>query len=142
MTLAFSRALAVLVGIVTLLAAVGRRRQQLLDPAAVLLWADDLLLGGFLLYGAWRVGADERSGRPILAAAWGFTTGLSYYSFFDQLQRLSGSDPSGAAPVWVIAVKGVLLVLGTAGMVAALRGLGGEKVPATREEGKGIRQKG
>jgi hypothetical protein len=122
-TVRFSRALAIVVGIITLLAEVARRRQQLLDPAAVLLWTDDLLLGGFLLYGAWRLGADEHSGRPVLAAAWGFMTGMSYYSLFEQLQRLAGPDPSGAAPPWVIALKIVLLVLGVAGMVAALRGL-------------------
>ncbi len=109
------------VGIITLLSEVARRRQQLLDPAAVLLWTDDLLVGGFLLYGAWRHGADERSGRPVLAAAWGFMTGMSYYGLFEQLQRLSGPDPSGAAPSWVIALKVVLLVLGVAGMVATLQ---------------------
>ena len=135
MTLRFSRALAIVVGIITLLAEVARRRQQLLDPATVLLWTDDLLLGGFLLYAAWRVGTEEHSGRPVLAAAWGFMTGMSYYGLFEQLHRLAGSDPSAAAPSWVIALKVVLLVLGIAGMVAAIRGLarpgGGPTVPAS-----------
>jgi hypothetical protein len=79
-----------------------------------------MLLGGFLLYGAWRVASDRRTGRAILAAAWGFMCGLAYYSFFGQLQRLAEPDPSGLAPVWVIAVKGVGLVLGIVGMVTAL----------------------
>jgi hypothetical protein len=119
--LSFSRALAQFVGIVTPLSEVARRQHQLLDPAAVPLWIDDMLLGGFLLYGAWRVASDQRTGRPILAAAWGFMCGLAYYSFFGQLQRLAEPDPSGLAPVWVIAVKGVGLVLGVVGMVAALQ---------------------
>ncbi len=120
--LSFSRALAMVVGIVTPLAEVARRRSQMLDPAAVPLWIDDMLLGGFLLYGAWRVASDRRTGRAILAAAWGFMCGLAYYSFFGQLQRLAEPDPSGLAPVWVIAVKGVGLVLGIVGMVTALVG--------------------
>ena len=119
-TLTFSRRLAVFVGVITLVAEVARRRQQLLDPAAVPLWIDDVLLGGFLLYGAWRVGADLPAGRPVLAAAWGFMCGMAYYSFFGQLQRLAEPDPSGLAPVWVIAVKGVGLALGIIGLVTAL----------------------
>ena len=120
MTLSFSRGLAVFVGVITLVAEVARRRQQLLDPAAIPLWIDDVLLGGFLLYGAWRVAADPPAGRPVLAAAWGFMCGMAYYSFFGQLQRLAEPDPSGLAPVWVIAVKGVGLALGSIGLVTAL----------------------
>lgn len=119
--LSFSRALAVFVGVTTLLSEVVRRREQLLDRAAVLLWIDDVLLAGFLLYGAWRVSSSGTEGRPILAAAWGFTCGLAYYSLFDQVHRLASPASSGAAPVWVIAVKGVLLAVGIAGMVTALR---------------------
>ena len=122
MTLSFSRALAVFVGVITLLAEIARRRHQLLDPAAVPLWIDDVLLAGFLLYGAWRVAADQQAGRPVLAAAWGFMCGLTYYSFFGQLQRLTEPDPSGLAAVWVVAVKGVGLVLGVLGLVTALKG--------------------
>jgi len=121
-TLSFSRALAVFVGVITLIAEIARRRHQLLDPAALPLWIDDVLLAGFLLYGAWRVAADQQTGRPVLAAAWGFMCGLTYYSFFGQLQRLAEPDPSGLAPVWVVAVKGVGLALGIVGLVTALKG--------------------
>jgi len=120
--LSFSRRLALFIGIITPLAEVARRRHQLLDPVFIPSWIDDMLLGGFLLYGAWRVASDPRTGRPVLAAAWGFMCGLAYYSFFGQLQRLAEPDPSGLAPVWVIAVKGVGLVLGIVGMVTALQG--------------------
>jgi hypothetical protein len=119
-TLSFSRGLAVFVGVITLAAEVARRRQQLLDPAAIPLWIDDVLLGGFLLYGAWRVAADRPAGRPVLAAAWGFMCGMAYYSFFGQLQRIAEPDPSGLAPVWVIVVKGVGLALGIIGLITAL----------------------
>jgi len=46
---------------------------------------DDYILGAFLLYGAWRVGKDVRSGQRFLAAAWGFMCGMAYLSFFGQL---------------------------------------------------------
>jgi len=120
-TFAFSRALAIIVGVITVLSEVARRRQQLLEPAAVLLWLDDMLLGGFLLYGAWRAGADAQSGRPSLTAAWGFMCGLAFYSFFEQVQRLAGPDRSGLAPVWVIVLKALLLAIGVAGLMGALR---------------------
>ena len=122
MSLSFSRALALFIGIITPLAEVARRRSQFLDPAAVPLWIDDMLLAGFLLYGAWRTGLHPPTGRPVLAAAWGFMCGMTYYSFFGQLQRLAEPDPSGLAPMWVVGVKGVGLMLGIAGMVTALKG--------------------
>ena len=120
MALSFSRALALFVGIITPLAELARRRQQLLDPAAIPLWIDDMLLAGFLLYGAWRTRSHSAAGRPVLAAAWGFMCGMAYYSFFGQLQLLAAPDPSGLAPMWVIAVKGIGLALGIAGLVTAL----------------------
>ena len=122
MTLAFSRALAIVVAVITLLSEVARRRQQLLEPAAVLFWLDDLLLAAFLLYGAWRARDGKPSGRPSLTAAWGFMCGLAFYSFFEQIQHLAAPDRQGLAPVWVIVVKAVLLALGIVGLVTALRG--------------------
>lgn len=121
MTLAFSRALAIVVGVITLLSEVARRRQGLLEPGAVLFWIDDFLLAVFLLYAAWRAGADERFGRPHLTAAWGFMCGMAFYSFFEQIHWLAGTDRSGLAPVWVIVLKAVLLAVGIVGLIAALR---------------------
>ena len=136
MTFAFSRALAIIVGVITVLSEVARRRQQLLEPAAVLLWLDDMLLAGFLLYGAWRAGADAQSGRPSLTAAWGFMCGLAFYSFFEQVQRLAGPDRSGLAPVWVIVLKALLPAIGVAGLVGALRSDGSFPNDATIRDSK------
>ena len=121
-SLSFSQALAVFTGIITLSAEVVRRRQQLLDAAAVPLWMDDALLAVFLLYGAWRIRSHPAAGRAVLAAAWGFMCGLNYYGLFDQLLRPAASDPSSLVPVWVTAVKGAGLALGIVGMVTAMMG--------------------
>jgi hypothetical protein len=121
-TFAFSRALAIVVAVVTVLSEVGRRRQRLFDPDAILLWIDDFVLAAFLLYGAWRAGANGEAGRPSLAAAWGFMCGLSFFGFFEQMQRLAGLDPAALAPTWVVVMKAGLLVLGMVGLAAALRG--------------------
>jgi hypothetical protein len=120
-TLQFSKRLAVLVGVVTPSIETIRRWHELRTltvwwPAFI----DDVLLGGFLLYGAWRVHRDTTSGRPVLIAAWGFMCGIAYGSVFSQAARLSELDPSGMPPILVVAFKGFGLALGIAGLVSAL----------------------
>jgi hypothetical protein len=121
MALTFSRRLALFIGTITPLMEIIRRWHQLADLRSLPVWFDDVLLGAFLLYGAWRAGKDRTSGRPILAAAWGFMCGLAYYSFFGQLQHLGEADPSGVSPLWIVSVKGVGLALGIAGLITALQ---------------------
>lgn len=130
--LSFSRILAVLAGSLTLLSEVVRRKQQLLDPGTFLLWLDDGLLGGFLLYGAWRATVDPQSGRSVLAAAWGFMCGLAYYSFFFELQQRATADPATLVPQWVMAIKGVSLVVAVVGLVATLWSRETDVRPASR----------
>ena len=65
-----SRALAWIIGAVTPALELARRWHEV--TTMTVYWPsllDDFLLGGFLLYGAWSVGRDSRSGRAILAAA-------------------------------------------------------------------------
>ena len=92
---------------------------------------DDYIMGAFLLYGAWRAGRDARGGQRFLAAAWAFTCGLGYYSFFGQLNsmRLHEVDPAPIPSAWVAAIKGVGLSLAIVALVVALR-----RVPETRVE--------
>jgi hypothetical protein len=46
-----------------------------------------------------------------LVAAWGYTFGMAYMSFFGQLKNAPGADPSGMATAVVIAFKGFGIVL-------------------------------
>ena len=68
------------------------------------------IASALLLY-AWQAGRYEVSrSRPYLMAAWGYTFGIAYISFFGQLKN-AGADPSGMATAVVIAFKGIGLAL-------------------------------
>ena len=126
MTLDFSRRLAIVAGIFLPLAETVRRWHQLVHLSMWPAWLDDVLLGAFLLYGAWRVGRDHVTGQRFLAAAWGCACGMGYFSFFGQLSRLDLPDPSSLPSAWVVAAKGVGLLLAIAALIASLRPL---KIP-------------
>lgn len=74
-----SRVLAIVIGVVTPIAETIRRWHTWQENPPALF--DDYLLGGFLLYGAWRVGKDIRNGQRFLAAGWAFMCGMAYGSF-------------------------------------------------------------
>lgn len=130
MTITFSRRLAIIFGILTPLAETVRRWRQLGQLSVWPFWLDDYFIGALLLYGAWRVSKDIRSGRRFLAAAWGFTCGMAYSSFFSQLERLNEPDPAPIPSAWVAVIKGVGLALAILALVGSLRRLkeeGGEE---------------
>ncbi|HEY8223633.1 MAG TPA: hypothetical protein VIG25_00055 [Pyrinomonadaceae bacterium] len=121
MTISLSRYLAIAIGILTPLAETVRRWSTWRENPPALF--DDYILGAFLLYGAWRVGKDVRSGQRFLAAAWAFMCGMAYGSFFEQVHRirLGISDPAPIASVWVAVIKGAGLALGIMALVLSLR---------------------
>lgn len=123
MTLSFSRYLAVVLGLVTPVAETIRRWSTWRDNPPALF--DDYVLGAFLLYGAWRVGRDARTGQRFLAAAFAFMCGMAYYSFFGQLQNLRSGvpDPAPISSTWVAVVKGIGLALAVLGLVLSLKRL-------------------
>jgi hypothetical protein len=121
MTIAFSQRLAVIFGILTPLAETVRRWRQLGEVGALPSWLDDYFIGALLLYGAWRTSKDIRSGRRFLAAAWGFTCGMAYSSFFGQLARLNEPDPAPIPSAWVAVIKGVGLALAILALVGSLK---------------------
>jgi hypothetical protein len=120
-TLQLSRRLAVLIGTAAPSVETIRRWHEL---RTMTVWwpsyLDDILLGGFLLYGAWYAGSGRSGGRAVLASAWGFMCGLAYSSVFSQLATLGQPDPSGLPPGAVAAFKALGLALGVVGLVGAL----------------------
>jgi hypothetical protein len=115
----FARGLAVIAGIALPIGEIGRRWHQLGDPRMFFAWFDDILIGAFLLYGAWRAGKDAVSGQASLAAAWGFTLAIAIASFFAGL--FGDADPTGASRTVVVAVKAVMLALAVGALVSVLR---------------------
>jgi hypothetical protein len=115
----FARRLAWLAGVVLPIAEIARRWHQLGDPRLFFAWFDDILIGAFLLYGAWRTGRDAAAGQATLAAAWGFTLAIAIASFFAGL--FGDADPTGASRTIVVAVKAVMLTLAIAALVSVLR---------------------
>ncbi|HZH90871.1 MAG TPA: hypothetical protein VEX70_09690 [Pyrinomonadaceae bacterium] len=121
MTIRFSRRLAIAFGILVPLGETIRRWNTWRDYPPN--FFDDYIIGAFLLYGAWRVGRDVRGGQRYLAAAWAFTCGMGYSSFFGQLQSLSLNeiDPAPIPSVWVAVIKGVGLALSLLALALSLR---------------------
>ncbi len=97
-----------------------RRWHQFRDPALWTAIVDDYLIGGFLLFAAWRCVRRSPNAHPILAAAWGFAVGMGYPSVFGHAAGLHRPDPSGVNPVvlfgvilglWLVAIAMLLLTL-------------------------------
>lgn len=121
MTLTFSRRLAVIGGVGLPLAEMARRCHQLGDIHVLPFWFDDVLIGAFLLFGAWKTGKDPVRGHAFLAAAWAFGCAMGYDSFFGQLFELSEPDPSGISSVIIVTIKGAMLAVGIAALISTLR---------------------
>lgn len=116
----FSRYLAILLGVVTpLLETVRRWSTWQENPAA---FFDDYILGGLLLYGAWRAGRDGARGQKFLTAAWGFAFGMVYSSFFWQLEqnRIGSVDPAPVSGELVLLIKGIGFILVITGFITSL----------------------
>jgi hypothetical protein len=116
----FSRTLAILFGFLAPLAETIRRWNSWRDfPPALF---DDYIMGALLLAGAWLTARNFHRGQRLLAAAWGFTCGLGYYSFFEQLRsyQLGEIDPAPIPSSWVLAIKGVGVLLALAALLATL----------------------
>jgi hypothetical protein len=68
-------------------------------------WLDDYIASALLLY-AWHSGRKHAAdSRPYLMAAWGYTLGIAYMSFFGQLSSAQ-PDPSGFSQIYVAGFKG------------------------------------
>jgi hypothetical protein len=117
--LLYSRSLAFCFGIFLPLMETIRRWKQLTDLTYFLNWFDDYLLGGFLLFAAFKVLKHKEKGRVYLAAAWGVSVGALFLSTLAQLDYLKKgkADPAPVSSEMVLAIKIFFLLLSVAGMV-------------------------
>ncbi len=116
MQLRVSRSTALVAGIVLPCIETWRRWHTLADWPFLL---DDYIAAALLLH-AWYAGGRQVSrSRPYLMAAWGYTMGIAYMSFFGQFKTLAAADPSGMPQSVVLAFKGFGLTLAVCGLILA-----------------------
>ena len=116
----FSRRLAWVAGVVIPLGETLRRWGTWWDvPAAYL---DDVVIGAFFLCGAWMSRRSSPVGVRCLAAAYGCACGIGLLSLVFGVTSMDQTDPAGVSGVTAVIVKVVMVSLGFAGLVGALRG--------------------
>lgn len=121
MTIILSKNLAIVIGAITpLLETVRRWSTWQEDPPS---FFDDFLLGGLLLYGAWRVSKEPVPGQRFLVAGWGVALGMVFMSFFGQLRMLREGtvDPAPISSEWVAVIKGIGFLIVILGFLTSLR---------------------
>jgi hypothetical protein len=77
---------------------------------------DDMIIGVFLLAGAWVMARDTVRRRAFFCAAWGFSAGLLYSSFFGKLVAPAEVDSGN----WNMSVLTVLVGLAFAASVIGM----------------------
>lgn len=97
-------------GILTPILETVRRWHQLSEIRYFITWFDDYIIGGFLFFAAWKTYKSLAKGRKYLIASWGFATGMSFYSFFSQLQAINLPDPAPVSSSTVAIVKGIMFL--------------------------------
>jgi hypothetical protein len=118
--LSYSKALAFSLGVLIPIAETIRRRSQLLQINNLAYWFDDYILGGILLFAAWKAKRNPLDGQKYLSAAWGLTVGALFLSTLSQVERLGGTDPSLISPLTIAVAKAVLLIIALSGLVTSL----------------------
>ena len=111
--------LAIIIGTTCIPLELVRRWHQLTDFHYFFAWFDDILMGGFLLWGVWKM-YRSINGQRFLIAAWGFANGLIYASLFFQLTNQNLPDPSGVSVSIVLLVKFIGFVIGVTGLLLSL----------------------
>jgi hypothetical protein len=88
---------------------------------------DDWLAGLFLVAAAIKARRDWARGRPYQAAAWAFTCGMMYMSFFGHLEHWAAPPEAGWIPHGaLVGIIGLLFALALLGLGTTLgRGEGG-----------------
>ena len=138
-TVAFSRRLALVAGVVLPALEMIRRWQEWPGPIDTWpTWIDDVVIGALLIFGAWlsrprgAVRGVEMKGKPRpgrsswLTAAWGFACGAGFGSTLAQFHFVINPpyeyhDPTGLAHGWMVLLKAGLVGIGLLGLISSMR---------------------
>jgi hypothetical protein len=99
-----------------------RRWHQMPDLHYFISWFDDYMIGGFLFFAAWKTFKLTINGIKYLNAAWGFATGMIFYSFFGQIQTINQPDPAPVSSLAVAIIKGVMFLICICSLILSLKG--------------------
>jgi hypothetical protein len=127
MKIKISMYLAFVGGLVTPLLETIRRWDQLSDIRYFIMWFDDYLIGGFLIFAAFKTYRSALNGQKYLSSAWGVATGMSFYSFFGQLISLDRPDPAPVASSTVAIIKGLMLLVCIVSMIFSYQNISSER---------------
>lgn len=115
----FSQRLAWTAGLVIPLGETLRRWGTWWDmPAAYL---DDIVIGIFLVVGAW-MSRDVAVGARWLSAGWGCACSIGFLSIIFALSSLESTDPSGVSGLTALVVKALMVSVALVALVGALGG--------------------
>ncbi len=120
--------MAVIMGIFIPLAETVRRFHQLTDISQFLFWFDDYILGGILLWAAWKLKTDHSRGILYMIAAWGIGAGALFLSFLGQFDYIftGQNDVGGIFSVWVVLfAKGFILAYMIIGLWLSIKAADG-----------------
>ena len=122
-SLLYSRNLAFTFGIFLPVAETIRRCDELTNINYFFNWFDDYLLGGFLIFAAWKVLKNKEGGRIYLAAAWGVAVGAIFLSTLGQLEDIKNDmpDPAPISTEGVLIIKTCFLLLSIIGMTLSFK---------------------
>jgi hypothetical protein len=100
----------IFMGVFLPLAETVRRSNQILIPAEFLSWFDDYMLGGCLLWAAYRLRQKSKNADLHSIAMWGIGFGALFLSTLAQIRDFAKGDP-GVLPTQIVLVFKLLILI-------------------------------
>ena len=98
-----------------------RRSNQIFIPAEFLSWFDDYILGGILLWAAYRLQKRCKNADLHGIAAWGIGTGALFLSLLGQVKDYAKGDPGIFSTQLVLIAKLIILIYMAVGLHLSIR---------------------
>lgn len=83
-------------------------------------WFDDQIMGAALIAGAWLMAKPTAQRHALFAAAWAFSAGMLYPSFFGKLFEPQSSNPGNFGIGFLTAIIGLLFAISIVGTIVCV----------------------